>query len=486
MINSPGVFFILEGQSTSREIELTIPLSSSGSTLRLAIKNRKPMVFEQISEELIEVWCITVPTDSASAHEPIVLSTIESKQEVLPFRNLSSYVGPNEDNTATIFIVRETHLVYINRRFRQIEVEVSFDDSEPPKSMMWNFELNKISPAKLEVDICLEFPGLADDHRALTIVIPPSRGHPKFTVFEPVTDYDLQSIIRQFAEDGVTPLRVNFKIAPIPFSKTSIVDALLLYDIPRLEVFRDLPAVPFTSDKHVQALDQLHTQLEALIDVFPLDLEEDSQIQSYIFEFLLKAVSLFPGWRLKVGKEIHCSRAQGRTDYTIESKEDSLDAFPITIIRNQDVDLGIAQNMMQLDAISCGRKREVDIGIAQNKMQLDTISRRRKRKFEEDEQMVSREDKPEENREDDEASMVSYGIVTDAETWHVVKCTTKLGESSAWRLPTFRRATLPRVDFAGDHWKEDVKNIFGVIIRLNEIFVNDVKMHQKRREYITH
>ncbi|KAG0349828.1 hypothetical protein BGZ54_004180 [Gamsiella multidivaricata] len=454
-----------------------------------------PLDFEGTSEHLLAVWRITVPKNAATAREPVVLSNIQSKQEVFPFHKLSDHVELTDSSSLILFVVDQIPPEYFPReRVRQMEVEVFLSDTEKPRTMMWNVVMDTTCPEELEIDIIEEFPDLiGDQHRTLTLVMPPAPSRQVSWVFRPITDYDLQSTLRDFIRRDISPLRINYKVSPLSFSEATLPAALRLYKMHELEEFMDFPAASSTSDRHTQALDRLFTSLSTLLDKLPLPLEDEYQMRFYVATFLLQVVSLLPGWCLRTGKEVHCSHAEGRTDYTIESKEDPLDAFPITIIKDQEIDNGVAQNMMQLDAISCRRKRKFE-EVEQEGNQKDDDVQKDKRKDadmyggkrkdgdEREGEQKDNDNQEEKQKDDDEVPIVSYGIVTDLESWHIVEYTRKPSSLNS-TLPTFRRATLPtRIDLTKDQWKENVTSIFGVVANLSENFVRGVGMHRKRRK----
>ncbi|KAG0349829.1 hypothetical protein BGZ54_004181, partial [Gamsiella multidivaricata] len=181
MTKSIQILFILDGEATTRAIELTLPLSASGAELILAIKNRLPLDFEGTSGQLLTVWRVAVPKDAGTAHEPVVLSNIKLKQDVHPSDKLLELVKADELGTyLTVFVATKEvfpltaaveQSLTASRKAALLVIVKSIHSSyqlqwfrEGAPSLQEYFEL-----------IFSEYPGLADETASLAMQRPNSK-----------------------------------------------------------------------------------------------------------------------------------------------------------------------------------------------------------------------------------------------------------------------------------------------------------------------
>ncbi|KAF9580018.1 hypothetical protein BGW38_003495 [Lunasporangiospora selenospora] len=135
--------------------------------------------------------------------------------------------------------------------------------------------------------------------------------------------------------------------------------------------------------KHPQVQNNLNVALEAAVASTAADDSTLSGSRYYSSAFFMHAVALFPELRIRQGKKLYGRRACGNLDYVIEAKEDPSCMLAITMYEPSDCGTGVAQNVVQLDAISANRKRR----------------------------------RNEDYDEDNVAPIVSYGIATDSREW---------------------------------------------------------------------
>ncbi|KAF9091473.1 hypothetical protein BGX23_005133 [Mortierella sp. AD031] len=143
------------------------------------------------------------------------------------------------------------------------------------------------------------------------------------------TDNDLRVRVRIAIREGRQHLYMRLEDPQKPFSDITHDDTFRIYGVDPPQPFEDsIGSVPFTSDKHKQALDNLYITLEAAVTSMPPG--DGSGCQYYTNAFLMHAVALFPELKLKPDKDISGRRAYGILHYAVESKADSSQMLAVT------------------------------------------------------------------------------------------------------------------------------------------------------------
>ncbi|KAG0060335.1 hypothetical protein BGZ89_012359 [Linnemannia elongata] len=443
------LFCLVDGQSTSNAFSVKIPLTDSVDDLKDLIKVKKTVDFNDIDADKLSIWRVSIPDDD-DERAILVDNVPESKRKKLKATTKLSRVFDTELPEDTIHIlVHRPPLAQQSTPAQEQDPTVKFTitiNGIVPKTVEWTTTAKTASLDHLRKVIYNKHPALRDRSHNLVYEVPGCL--PGYLL----SDSALQAHIGVSVRDGVKQLVMRFEDPPKPFSDITYQDPFRLYGtyVPAFsQPFDDSGSIPLTSEKHMQALDNLYITLEAAIASMPPGDRDISASQYYTNAFLMHAVALFPRLKMKPGMKLAGRRAWGELDYGVESEVDSSRILAVTTFTGPDDDTGVARNIVQLDTISSNRKR--------------------KRNNDDD--------------VDDTAPVVSYGIATNSRDWFLQQCSIDKLQEIGYNFPTIQSSRIPTsLNLASEEekWKADAKEIFRHVVSHLHKMVSDIPDQHKR------
>ena len=274
-------------------------------------------------------------------------------------------------------------------------------------------------------NIFLRFPNLQADNVVLNFIVNRER-------FTPTSDNQLQQALQQFANGNIKRIIVIVGTPQLCFSSYTYERIAQLYDL--IDDDNPLKSIPtFTcGTKSVdnnplarEAFQKLLVEINTRLIGIPLESANEASKSAYTLSFLLLVISLF-NKSLYISPEfrIQGPKGRGNVDFAIMSTAKRL-VIGVTEIKKDDINQGIAQNMIQLDSALTTRKRQ---------------------------------------REDSKSDKI-FGIVTNAEKWVFLQCT-----ATDDTLPSFQISKQFQISYNNGNFQRQAKEIFGTIWWLFDSF----------------
>ncbi|KAF9345612.1 hypothetical protein BGX26_002945 [Mortierella sp. AD094] len=434
------------------------PLSASPTDtvgqLKNLIKEKSAPRFDDIPANELALWSVSIPVIAAKKHDPVIIDSLETKDELLPTTRLSKlYPKGVEDDIIHILVQRPLFRVFKSRHIKVVL------QRNPPQDFPWSTDVNTTTLAGLEqvihsaiYRICPDLPRLQPKDGPSRIVIhhPKSIQYPNAGIYYPATDARLREVLCDYIRAGIKSLNVDLETP-----RKAIADYDTLAEVNDLYGFSavgycqlsDIPPLPISmaaldSSDHKAKLERVYARLESNLNVSTPD-EAGSSL--FIDSLLEPAVELFKDQlTLTVNRQIAGKRGQGQIERVVESRDDGAFLLNVTRVEHRRYERGVAQNMIQQESALASRKRKFDDG--------------------------------EETEVIEGLSPASYGIVTDAENWYFIEC--KLEDTT----PTFRCSKAGNVLYMRDGWRQDAKKMFQRIVWLMErAFEESQKLHKRRK-----
>ncbi|KAG0213676.1 hypothetical protein BGX28_003830 [Mortierella sp. GBA30] len=439
-MDAPYRFFCLvNGESSSNAFSIKASSTDNVDDLKCLIKSKKAIQFGDVDAEQLILWSVSIPMTEDEEDSTVSLDALMEKKKLHPASDLSD-VPANTPPAKTISIVVQRP-PKVSSLIRLRVVLLAYRNE-----FVWTTDADLTTLSDLQTIISRMISKPLDASEMITV-----QHSRTFTESEqprePVTsDGHLRRIIWCNIRAGSHDLVVDLETPSKTFSSYTIADVSHLYalstslcpDMTKLPVFDSIGSAALESSEHRQTLQRLYGELEIRKRQRYPQSGSINGIYSpgFIYSFAAQAASLFNDklW-LQERMEICGIRGHGPVDIVVASKVDQTHILGITQVKDQQFCNGVAQSMVQLESIARGRTQRFD---------------------------------------DTEGSIpvVSYGIVTDAEEWHFVKC--KL--DSADSMPVFHTSKVPvRVNYDADGWRSDVRKIFERIVWLMEEMVKQIR-----------
>ncbi|KAG0003197.1 hypothetical protein BGZ79_001419 [Entomortierella chlamydospora] len=334
-------FCLVDGESISNAFSVKVSAADSVDDLKKLIKLDQTPAFDDITANKLTPWSVSIPVVEAKKHDPVILKSIESKDELLSTTDLSEVFGEGAPKKTIHIIIQRPPRV--NDADDDDDDDISLEiiiKGRNPKSLIWGTNASSATIDELLNAIYDEHPSL--NNGPWSVVVEP---HNSFGYV--LNDKQLRAKLKICARDKIQKIFIRLEVPRRPFSDFTTSDAYRMYGLQTLQDLKPIngiESIPFSSEEHIRALDDLYVTLRAATKSMPP--EDGAGHSSYISVFLMHAVALFPDLKLVPEKKIS------------ESKSDSSYLLAVTRSLADDTLTGVAQNMVQLDAISSGRKRK--------------------------------------------------------------------------------------------------------------------------------
>ncbi|KAF9171557.1 hypothetical protein BGX21_000974 [Mortierella sp. AD011] len=418
------LFCLVDGKSTSNAFSVEVSAADSVDDLKKLIKLDQTPAFDDITANMLTLWGVSIPVIDGNEGLAIALDSLDVKKKLLPTTRLRKLFPESPEDDVIHIIVQRPPRVNGVGVDDDITLEIIIK-GRIPRSLIWEANTSSATIDELLNAIYDEHPSFNSGPWSVVVEPPNSSGYV-------LNDKQLRTELKICARDKIQKIFIRLEVPRKPFSDFTTSDAYRMYGLQALQDFKpinDIESIPFSSEEHIRALDDLYITLRAATKSMPP--KDGDGHSSYISVFLMHAVALFPDLKLVPEKKISGARGYGQVHYAIESKSDSSYLLAVTRSLADDTLTGVAQNMVQLDTISSGRKR----------------------KFEDE--------------TEDTTPVVSYGIATDSRKWLFVQCKVDTLHTSEYNDPIFHTFKIPGIsDFSSDSWKNDTKDIFGHIVWL--------------------
>ena len=188
--------------------------------------------------------------------------------------------------------------------------------------------------------------------------------------------------------------------------------------------------IPLTGTSESNALKHLLAELQLRWDTTGIDMSNEATHSEYVYSFLVAAASLYKGSIvIRPQQQIRGNYGRGPVDFALEARAGSI--LGVTEVKKEDFKKGIAQNLVQLEsAFSCKKRKYSDITNLESATGESTTGK-------------------------------TYGIVTDAQMWYILECTTNSGGLS------FHMSKLStQINYSEEGWEKKAEYVFGCLVWL--------------------
>ncbi|KAG0226343.1 hypothetical protein BGW42_003750 [Actinomortierella wolfii] len=432
------LFCLLDGNPSSNAFPVHIDRDKTIGELKDEIKSKLTPDLDNTPAHKLTLFQVSIHDEDGDS--PI---TIKHKTKLVPMSKISSVFDDNPpEDTIHILIQLPSSAGKLDRL---TTFTITINDTVP-KIIDWT-----ISPPMATIDglrehIYNKYPLLQE--RSKTIVWEDNN---KARYIK--NDEILQSFVRTWIRDDTSRITLHLEDPAKPFTRITSDDPLRIYGAYiDTQPFDGSKSLPFTSDDHTKALDNLFVTLGATLTSMPptksdLDQSAPAITRHYSSAFLMHAVTLFPDLSMEPEKQLKGPRGFGPLDYAIVSKTDPSSILAVTTFPPQEFRNGVAQNVVQLDTIASSRKRKRD-----------------------------------EDDEDDRTSVVSFGIATDSRDWYLQEVIIDEPRSIGFNFPSIRSSKIPKtINFADeDKWKSDAEEIFRHLVSHIQKMVNNTQRKKSK------
>ncbi|KAF9345610.1 hypothetical protein BGX26_002943 [Mortierella sp. AD094] len=443
------LFCLVDGESMSKAFPLSASPTDTVGQLKNLIKEKSTPRFDDIPANELALWSVSIPVIAAKKHDPVIIDSLETKDELLPTTRLSKlYPKGVEDDIIHILVQRPLSSDSEFSNHVTFKVIIQTDTRQ---DFAWSTDANTATVTELEQALYKAYPELEDGPANIGIQRGKAHGYPETKVEYP-NDNGLGSILWINIKARIPNLKVVLEAPSKAFSKFTLKEINAKYNltttptptIKHMPAFTSMDTVSFDPDNYNQRWDRLCGILDDQRRSTTVVNEAGKSV--FVYSFLSQAILLFENELTLIPERPIAGRwGHGPVDYAVESRKHATFMLGVTEVKHDTIEKGFAQNVAQLEASLTDKKRKVDDNV------------------------------------DETIQLVSYGIVTNSHEWYFVECTMhRTSESVLWQ-PSFRTSRVPAyVDFELDNWKEQAKIVFGYIIWLVERMLDQIPNRLKR------
>ncbi|OAQ22667.1 hypothetical protein K457DRAFT_25816 [Linnemannia elongata AG-77] len=310
--NRLTVFCLVDGQPTSNAFSIRILSSETVDDLRDLMKAKKSIDFKDIDADKLTLWQVSIPIVAGDKNNPIVLSEIGSKTELLPTDEISEVLnGTPAKKTIHIVVERPIKEVDVNA---STTFNVSVEGTQV--TLSWETSPTQASLADLHDQLRVKC-GINDNDRRLVKIV----HHESFadgSVVDHLTEPGLRMILKMYLKHGITDVVVRLEFARMGHSNFSMENVYLRIGKEPIAEFK-VGRTRHTTEKYGEVMRKLKGALDLVRESTPHS--NEGCTTRYVGPFMQAAVVLNPTLCLVPEREVSGRWGNGPVDYGVEMRD---------------------------------------------------------------------------------------------------------------------------------------------------------------------
>ncbi|KAG0260480.1 hypothetical protein DFQ27_003508 [Actinomortierella ambigua] len=256
-----------------------------------------------------------------------------------------------------------------------------------------------------------------------------------------LNNVELRDILRSVKSAGMPSLTFSIGEGPTKiFSSWTFSEVCHGYnllssadpEIQQLPLFSDICSDPLDTPVKKAALENLFVEISTRLDALSPLLGNDSAKSVVLASYLVAATALFKDdFCLWSQRHLSGLLGHGSIDFSVHARKDEEAALGVTLVRRENFPQGIAENILQLEALLTERKRKRG---SNDESGRGTEPLRPSRAF---------------------------GVVTDTSCWYFVECTMRSDSKVSIRMADLNEL----INYKGD-WKAPAQRVFAKLVWL--------------------